>query len=75
MEGKPLPNRVLMVRFTETEANVPTIVQKLMLDLKTTEPLVLTDTNWTEIMDSEGTRGSCVTSVLMHFKLLLKNIT
>ncbi|XP_065125948.1 uncharacterized protein [Paramisgurnus dabryanus] len=57
-DGKPVPKSVVMVRFSESEANVPGIVQKLQVDLRATEPPVLLDANWNEIMDSEGTRGS-----------------
>ncbi|KAL0149054.1 hypothetical protein M9458_055669, partial [Cirrhinus mrigala] len=55
-DEKPVPKSVVVVRFSETEANVPGIVQKLQVDLKATECLILLDSNWNEIIDSEGTR-------------------
>ncbi|CAM4569443.1 unnamed protein product [Leuciscus chuanchicus] len=58
LDGKPVPKSVVVVRFTEAEASVTGIVQKLQADLRTTESPVLLDSNWNEIMDSEGTRGS-----------------
>ena len=41
--GKPVTVSVVTVRFTEMEANVQSIIEKVMLGLKTTESLVLTD--------------------------------
>jgi len=58
LDGKPVPKSVVVVRFTEAEASVTGIVQKLQADLRTTESPVLLDSNWNEIMDSEGTRGN-----------------
>ncbi|XP_039528959.1 uncharacterized protein LOC120480077 [Pimephales promelas] len=57
-DGKPVPKSVVVVRFTEAEASVTGIVQKLQADLRAAESPVLLDSNWNEIMDSEGTRGS-----------------
>lgn len=67
VDGKPVPKSVVMVRFSEAEANVPGIVQKLQVDLRTTEAPVLLDSNWNEIMDSEGTRGN----KLKHLQFML----
>lgn len=59
-DGKPVPKSVVVVRFSEAEASVPGIVQKLQADLRTTDSPVLLDSNWNEIMDSEGTHsGLC----------------
>ncbi|XP_073730883.1 uncharacterized protein [Misgurnus anguillicaudatus] len=45
-DRKPVPKSVVMVRFSESEADVPGIVQKLQVDLRATEPPVLLDANW-----------------------------
>ncbi|XP_052406688.1 uncharacterized protein LOC127952346 [Carassius gibelio] len=58
VDGKPVPKSVVVVKFSEAEANVPGIVAKLQADLRASESPVLLDSNWNEIMDSEGTRGS-----------------
>lgn len=58
IDGKPVPKSVVVVKFSEAEANVPGIVQKLQAALRASESPVLLDSNWNEIMDSEGTRGN-----------------
>ncbi|KAK0138164.1 hypothetical protein N1851_025520 [Merluccius polli] len=56
--GKLVNSRMVVVRFTELEASVPSIISKVKDALGSVEPLILTDSNGVEILDSEGTRGS-----------------
>ncbi|XP_077060454.1 uncharacterized protein LOC143712137 [Siphateles boraxobius] len=57
-DGRMVSSRVVVVRFTESEANVPSIQEKVKLTLGNDESYVLTNTQGNEILDSEGTTGS-----------------
>lgn len=48
---------MVSVRFTEFEACVTTIVNKVKEALGQQGPFTLTDSHGNEILDSEGTRG------------------
>ncbi|XP_048043866.1 uncharacterized protein LOC125266835 isoform X1 [Megalobrama amblycephala] len=56
--GKLVTSRMVVVRFTEQEASVPILTAKVKDALGTNDPVILTDHNGIEILDSEGTRGS-----------------
>ena len=56
--GKLVNSRMVVVRFTEQEASVPCMIGKIKDALGSNEPLILTDHNAVEIVDSEGTRGA-----------------
>ncbi|XP_039542773.1 uncharacterized protein LOC120489757 isoform X2 [Pimephales promelas] len=56
--GKLVNSRMVVVRFTEQEASVPSMIAKVKDALGSTEQLILTDHNGVEILDSEGTRGT-----------------
>lgn len=77
LDGKPVPKSVVVVRFTEAEASVTGIVQKLQADLRTTESPVLLDSNWNEIMDSEGTRGNKTLTIciILYCHLFSNSVT
>lgn len=47
-------SRMVVVRFTEQEASVPSMIAKVKDALGSYEQLILT----VEILDSEGTRGA-----------------
>ncbi|KAL7862023.1 hypothetical protein SRHO_G00134640 [Serrasalmus rhombeus] len=57
-EGKLIPTRVIVLRFTEVEANVPTMLDKVREALDSEESFVLTEAQDSEVLDTEGTRGS-----------------
>ncbi|CAM4574077.1 unnamed protein product [Leuciscus chuanchicus] len=54
-DGRLVSSRVVVVRFTESEANVPSILEKVKLALGNDESYVLTNTQGNEILHSEGT--------------------
>ncbi|XP_033487182.1 uncharacterized protein LOC117259687 isoform X2 [Epinephelus lanceolatus] len=56
--GKLVNSRMVVIRFTEQEASVPSMIAKTKYALGSNKPLILTDHNGVEILDSEGTRGS-----------------
>lgn len=56
--GKLVNSRMVVVRFTEQEASVPSMIDKVKDALGSNEQLILTDHNGVEILDSEGTRGA-----------------
>ncbi|MGH0126088.1 UNVERIFIED_CONTAM: hypothetical protein FKN15_016303 [Acipenser sinensis] len=56
--GKLKPSRIVVIRFMEFEATVMGVAEKVKEALASEEPLVLTDVQGNEIIDSEGTRGS-----------------
>lgn len=58
INGKLIPNRMLCIRFTEGEANVPAMQEKVQEALGKSEPVRLTDGQGNELLDTEGTRGS-----------------
>ncbi|KAL1250600.1 hypothetical protein QQF64_018396 [Cirrhinus molitorella] len=55
--GKLKPSRTVVVRFMEFEATVPGITAKVQTALSSEEPLILTDAQGNEIVESEGTKG------------------
>lgn len=63
--GRLVSTRMVVVRFTEMEASVPCITGKVMEALGCNDPLILTDHNGIEVIDSEGTRGASF--VQLHF--------
>ncbi|KAF4114077.1 hypothetical protein G5714_004300 [Onychostoma macrolepis] len=52
------PSRTVVVRFMEFEATVPGITAKVQSALNSEEPLILTDAQGNQIVESEGTKGS-----------------
>ncbi|KAK3573349.1 hypothetical protein QTP86_024049, partial [Hemibagrus guttatus] len=56
--GQLKPSRTVVVRFMEFEATVPGITAKVQSALNSEEPLILTDAQGNEIVESEGTKGS-----------------
>lgn len=51
--GKLMNSRMVVVRFTEQEASVPSMIAKVKDALESNEPLILKDHNGMEILDSE----------------------
>ena len=51
-------SRMVVVRFTEQEASVPSMIAKVNEALGNYEALIVTDNNGVEILDSERTRGA-----------------
>lgn len=47
----------MIVRFTESEANVSGIVDKVKIALGNLESYVITDAQGNEVLESEGTNG------------------
>ncbi|XP_063052316.1 uncharacterized protein LOC134446953 [Engraulis encrasicolus] len=58
VNGRLQPSRMLVIRFLEGDATVQGIVGKVQDALGVYDPLVLTDGQGNELLDSEGTRGS-----------------
>ncbi|KAF4118126.1 hypothetical protein G5714_000177 [Onychostoma macrolepis] len=58
LTGKLKPSRTVVVRFMEFEATVPGITAKVQSALICEEPLILTDAQGNQIVESEGTKGS-----------------
>ncbi|XP_044218863.1 uncharacterized protein LOC122989899 [Thunnus albacares] len=56
--GKLVNSRMVVVRFTEQEASVPSMIAKVKDALGSNKQLILTDHNGVEILDSQGTGGS-----------------
>ncbi|XP_016328503.1 uncharacterized protein LOC107677942, partial [Sinocyclocheilus anshuiensis] len=56
--GKLVTSRMVVIKFTEQEATVPIMTAKVKDALGINDPVILTDHNAVEILDSEGTRGS-----------------
>ncbi|KAK7149287.1 hypothetical protein R3I94_008804 [Phoxinus phoxinus] len=58
VHGKLQPSRMIVIRFMEGDATVQGVLTKVQDALGAYDPLVLTDGQGNEILDSEGTRGS-----------------
>ncbi|XP_056117497.1 uncharacterized protein LOC130094927 [Rhinichthys klamathensis goyatoka] len=58
VNAKLRPSRMVVIRFMESEATVQGILSKVQDALGSYDPLMLTDAQGNEILDSEGTRGS-----------------
>ncbi|XP_056606974.1 uncharacterized protein LOC130424974 [Triplophysa dalaica] len=58
VNGKLRPSRMVVVRFMECEATVHGIIGKVQDALGSYDPVILTDVQGNEILDSEGTKGS-----------------
>ncbi|XP_072564944.1 uncharacterized protein [Paramormyrops kingsleyae] len=58
VNGKLRPSKMVVIRFLESEATVLGILSKVQEALGSYDPLVLTDAQGNEVLDSEGTRGS-----------------
>ncbi|KAA0724137.1 hypothetical protein E1301_Tti022212 [Triplophysa tibetana] len=58
VNGKLRPSRMVVVRFMECEATVHGIIGKVQDALGSYDPVILTDAQGNEILDSEGTKGS-----------------
>ncbi|XP_057208894.1 uncharacterized protein LOC130565819 [Triplophysa rosa] len=58
VHGKLRPSRMVVVRFLECEATVHGIIGKVQDALGSYDPVILTDAQGNEILDSEGTKGS-----------------
>ena len=56
--GKLDSTRKVTVRLTEFEATVEGILSKVAESIGTTEHLILTDGQESQILDCEGTRGN-----------------
>ncbi|KAL1268598.1 hypothetical protein QQF64_033961 [Cirrhinus molitorella] len=56
--GKLVTSRKVVIKFTEQEVTVPVMTAKVKDALGTNDPVILTDHNAVEILDSEGTRGA-----------------
>ncbi|XP_056603043.1 uncharacterized protein LOC130420012 [Triplophysa dalaica] len=57
-DGHLVSSRVVVVRFAESEANVPNIMEKIKAAMGNEETYVLTNAQGNEILQSEGTTGS-----------------
>ncbi|KAF4114218.1 hypothetical protein G5714_004441 [Onychostoma macrolepis] len=57
-EGGDYSFKEKLAKFSKAEANFPGIVQKLQADPRASESPVLLDSNWNDIMHSEGTRDN-----------------
>ncbi|XP_056256517.1 uncharacterized protein LOC130184574 [Seriola aureovittata] len=57
-QGKLKPARMVVLRLFEFEATTTGILAKIHDALQSDDPLILTDAQGNEIVDSEGTRGS-----------------
>lgn len=60
VNGRLQPSRMLVIRFFEgdaTDTTVQGILAKVQDALGAYDPLILTDGQGNEILDSEGTRG------------------
>lgn len=55
--GKLNPSRMVMVRFSESEASLQGITTKVQDAIGSDEPLILTDAQGNAIVESEGTTG------------------
>jgi len=69
--GKLVNSRMVVVRFTEQEASVPSMIAKVKDALGSTEQLILTDHNGVEILDSEGTRGAPFVQFYLPSQIIL----
>ncbi|XP_077091495.1 uncharacterized protein LOC143742497 [Siphateles boraxobius] len=58
-DGRLASSRVLVVRFIESEANVPSMLDKIKLAMGNSDTYVITDAQGNEVFESEGTAGSC----------------
>ena len=67
--GKLVNSRMVVVRFTEQEATVPSMIAKVKDAMGSNEPLILTDHNGVEILDSEGTRGTSFEQLYIYAKV------
>lgn len=56
--GKLFTTKVVVVRFLENEANLPTIQEKVKLAMGNDEMYVLTDSHGNQVIESEGTTGN-----------------
>ncbi|XDV51924.1 hypothetical protein PO909_020716 [Leuciscus waleckii] len=56
--GKLFTTKVVVVRFLESEATLPSILEKVKLAMGNDEMYVLTDSHGNQVMESEGTTGS-----------------
>ncbi|XP_042073883.1 uncharacterized protein LOC106632963 isoform X2 [Haplochromis burtoni] len=56
--GKLIPNRMVVVRFLESEATLQGIVGKVQDAIGNYNPIILTDAQGNAILESEGTTGS-----------------
>lgn len=66
VNGKLRPSRMVVVRFMECEATVHGIIGKVQDALGSYDPVILTDAQGNEILDSEGTKGAYL-SICLHF--------
>ncbi|KAL2076322.1 hypothetical protein ACEWY4_028074 [Coilia grayii] len=57
-DGKPIPSQTIVIRFKEAEATVSGVVNKAMEALGNDEPIILTDSQGNQILESSGTTGS-----------------
>lgn len=57
-QGKLKPARMVVLRLFEFEATTTGILAKIHDALQSDDPLILTDAQGNEIVDSEGTRGT-----------------
>ncbi len=65
MNGKLKPSRTVVVRFMEFEATVPGITAKVQSALNSEDPLILTDAQGNQIVESEGTKGISLPSFFL----------
>ncbi|XP_039890197.1 uncharacterized protein LOC120735063 isoform X3 [Simochromis diagramma] len=56
--GRLIPNRMVVVRFLESEATLQGIVGKVQDAIGNYNPIILTDAQGNAILESEGTTGS-----------------
>lgn len=70
LNGKLETSKMVTVRFSEFEACVPTIISKVKEALGQEESVILTDSQGNEIMDSEGTRGNCLSVTIVLQQLI-----
>ncbi|XDV26236.1 hypothetical protein PO909_029998 [Leuciscus waleckii] len=57
-DGKLFFTKVVVVRFLESEATLPSILDKVKLAMGNNEIYVLTDAHGSQVLESEGTTGN-----------------
>lgn len=60
VNGRPETRKTVTVKFSEFEASVASITNKVSEALAQEEPVVLIDSHGNEIVDCEGTRGKYI---------------
>ncbi|TRY60698.1 hypothetical protein DNTS_026269 [Danionella cerebrum] len=66
VDGKLSPSRMVVVRFSESEATPQGLIGKVQDAIGSHDPIVLTDAQGNAILESEGTTGFIVEPVFMQ---------